>query len=301
MRPSTKTTWMTDPVIIVRNAKKSRIDLPFPTSELFWFARMIRPAVAPFLTESAQMFREIANDFKLTATRVALRESCEHGDDTVDLVLGRRRRERQRERALERAVGSRERPLRGVRVEPVERPGADLRLDPLLAQPGQRLVAPVELDDVGLPAVPVPFGRARSEEQRLEPLRVPAGDALPRREQLLEPGELRDPDRAEQVRDPVVEARRRACRRASPSRGGESAAPPRRVPPRPSSRRHPRRSSRSSAGGRKGRRRRRARRTESRDSGRPTRRPRPRGARPPAAPTSAAPPTRPGDRRGGRP
>ena len=39
----------------------------------------------------------------------------------------------------------------------------------------------------------------------LESLRVPAGNALARGEQLLEPLELRDPERAEHVRQPVVE------------------------------------------------------------------------------------------------
>ena len=39
----------------------------------------------------------------------------------------------------------------------------------------------------------------------LEPLGVPAGDALTRGEQLLETGELGDPDRAEEVGQPVVE------------------------------------------------------------------------------------------------
>ena len=43
----------------------------------------------------------------------------------------------------------------------------------------------------------------------LEPLRVPPGDALARRVQLLEPRELGDPDRAEKIGQPVVEARRR--------------------------------------------------------------------------------------------
>ena len=42
-----------------------------------------------------------------------------------------------------------------VRRERVHRVRPDLRLDPILAQPGERLVAPVERHDVGLPAVPI--------------------------------------------------------------------------------------------------------------------------------------------------
>ena len=89
----------------------------------------------------------------------------------------------------------------------MERPGADLGLDPLLAQPRERLIASVELDDVRLPAVPVALGCARREHERLEPLRVPARHALPSREQLLEPRDLRDADRAQEIGQPVVEAR----------------------------------------------------------------------------------------------
>ena len=75
----------------------------------------------------------------------------------------------------------------------------DLRLDALGPQRLQRLVPPVELDDVRLPAVAVAVGGARRQHEVLEPLGVPPGDSLPRREELLEPGELRDPDRAEDV------------------------------------------------------------------------------------------------------
>ncbi len=82
-----------------------------------------------------------------------------HRGDPLDLGLGRRGRERKRERALERPVGAGELPLRPVRREPVQRPRPDLRLDACRAERGERLVAAVELDDVRLPAVPVALGR----------------------------------------------------------------------------------------------------------------------------------------------
>ena len=69
--------------------------------------------------------------------------------------------ERKRERALEGGVRSRERPLIGVRREAMERVRADLRLDALLPQAAQRLVAALELDDVCLPPVRVALVCAR--------------------------------------------------------------------------------------------------------------------------------------------
>ena len=120
--------------------------------------------------------------------------------------LGHRRRERQRERPSERAIRAGER----ATVAIGRRDGAARRSRSAPRSPRpqsvQRLVAAVELDDVRLPAVPVALGARRGQHEVLEPLRVPAGHALARCEQLLEAGELRDPDRAEQVRQPVVEA-----------------------------------------------------------------------------------------------
>ena len=75
--------------------------------------------------------------------------------DPVDLVLGHRPREGKRERPLERRVRARERSAIAVRGQAMDGVRADLRLDPLGAQACERLVAPVERDDVRLPAVPV--------------------------------------------------------------------------------------------------------------------------------------------------
>ena len=82
--------------------------------------------------------------------------------DPIELGLGEARVERQRQRALEGALGAREEPLVAVRREQVQRERADLRLDPLRAQRGEHLVAAVDLDDVRLPAVDVAVVRARA-------------------------------------------------------------------------------------------------------------------------------------------
>src|SRR5919204_3657744 len=111
---------------------------------------------------------------------------CQDPADPLDLLLGRRRREGQGERALEGAIGARERPLLPVGLESVQRPGADLRLDPGAAQGCDRLVTAVDLDDVGLPAVPVVPVGTRNEQDFLEALRVPRGNTLSRAEEILE-------------------------------------------------------------------------------------------------------------------
>src|SRR3954465_14837332 len=71
--------------------------------------------------------------------------------DPVLLGLGQPLVQRQRERTLERRIGTREVALFAVGAEAVERVGADLALDALRPQPGHHLVAAVELDHVGLP------------------------------------------------------------------------------------------------------------------------------------------------------
>src|SRR5919201_6476518 len=117
--------------------------------------------------------------------------------------------ERQRERPLVTAVGAGERPLVAVGAEPVQRVRADLRLDPLASQRLERFVAPIELDHEGLPPVAVAGLRARKVDETGEPLGVRGGQALTRPQELLKPAELRDADRAEDVREPVVQARAR--------------------------------------------------------------------------------------------
>src|SRR3954467_11556321 len=81
--------------------------------------------------------------------------------DAILLRLGQPLVQGQGERTLERRVGSREGALVAVGAEAVERVGADLALDPLRSEAGHHLVAAVELDHVGLPAVHVACVGAR--------------------------------------------------------------------------------------------------------------------------------------------
>src|SRR5262245_6966404 len=153
---------------------------------------------------------DMGSDYSLTKPVLSsmLGEAGEDGAHAIDLVLARRRREGEGQRALERPVRPREGALRAVGAEPVDRPGPDLRLDPLLAKRIQRLVPAVELDDVRLPAVPVAVGRPWRQHEMLEALLVPAGYPLARLEQLVQAGELRDADRTQEVGQAVVEAGR---------------------------------------------------------------------------------------------
>src|SRR5207248_11222482 len=97
----------------------------------------------------------------------------------------------------------------GVGLEAVEGVRPDLRLDPGGAQRLERLVAPIELHDVRLPAVPVALVRGREVDQTGESLGIRVGEPLARLEELLAAAELRAPDRAQDVREPVVEPRGR--------------------------------------------------------------------------------------------
>ncbi len=94
--------------------------------------------------------------------------------DPVLLGLGQPLVQRERERAFEGRIGARERALVAVGAEAVERVGADLALDALRPQLGHHLVAPVELDHVGLPAVHV--ARVGARQRDLE-VRQPLGVA----------------------------------------------------------------------------------------------------------------------------
>src|SRR5579862_5825478 len=128
--------------------------------------------------------------------------------DPVELALRERRVERQRERPLVRSLGPREEALVAVGVEPVEGEGADLRLDPVCAQGGQHLVAVLDLDHVRLPAVDVAVvGGGQRDGQLGEPLRVGSRDPSARGMQLGESPHLGDPERAEDVGEPIVQPR----------------------------------------------------------------------------------------------
>src|SRR5918911_1876777 len=95
-----------------------------------------------------------------------------HLGDAIEILLAEAGVKGQRERALVAAVGAGERPLVAVRAEPVQRVRPDLRLDSLLGQRLERLVAPVELHDVRLPPVAVSLLRARELDEPGEPLGV---------------------------------------------------------------------------------------------------------------------------------
>src|SRR5439155_22455551 len=81
--------------------------------------------------------------------------------DPVGLGVGDARVDPKRERALEGLVGTRERTLVSVRGQPVERIRADVRLDSRSTKGREHLVAAVDPDYIGLPAVAVALGRLR--------------------------------------------------------------------------------------------------------------------------------------------
>ena len=89
------------------------------------------------------------------------------GRDLVQVGLLEPRMEGQRKRPLERPVGAGELALVAVGAEPLERIRPDLRLDPLLPELREHLVAPVDLDDVGLPAVDVALVGARKQQREV--------------------------------------------------------------------------------------------------------------------------------------
>src|SRR5712691_378263 len=128
----------------------------------------------------------------------------------VEIALREPRGEREREGPLEGAIGARERALLAEGTEAVERVGADLRLDPLRSQRPEDLVAPLDLDDVGLPPVDVALVRGgQHQRQVIQAFVVGGRQPLACRVQLAQTPQLRDADRAEDVREPVVEAGRR--------------------------------------------------------------------------------------------
>ena len=104
----------------------------------------------------------------------------------------------------------------------MKRVGPDLSLYPLFSQRRQRFVAPVELDDVRLPSVTVALGGAWRLDQTVEPLLVRLGERVPRLPKLVEAAELREPDRAEDVGQAVVEA---SFRNVEVATWGDSVVP----------------------------------------------------------------------------
>src|SRR5207244_4716896 len=97
----------------------------------------------------------------------------------LGLLEVERRMEGQRQGPLVAAVGAGNRTLVPVRAEAVQRVRADLSLDPPLPQRLERLVAPVELHHVGLPAVPVAFLRTRTLDDPGAPIGAGGGRPPP--------------------------------------------------------------------------------------------------------------------------
>src|SRR5947208_4716267 len=97
--------------------------------------------------------------------------------DPIQVVVGEAGVQGERQRAGEAGLRTAERPLVVVSAEAVERVGADLGLDPVGPERGERLVPPVELDDVGLPAVLVALVGGRRLDSVPEPFRVGLCDA----------------------------------------------------------------------------------------------------------------------------
>src|SRR5262249_33050586 len=120
--------------------------------------------------------------------------------DPVEVAVREARVERERERPLEHRRRAGEVALVPVGAEQVERIRADLCLDALGAELGEHTLAPLQLQDVRLPAVHVALVRRRQADRQVaEPLRVTVGDPRPLGEQLVEAADLREPDRAEDV------------------------------------------------------------------------------------------------------
>ena len=83
----------------------------------------------------------------------------------VEIAFGEPGMEGERECALERVIGTGEGTRTAMGAETVECVRADLGFDSLRAQAFEHVVAPLDLNDVCLPAVHVTVVRAR-EEQR---------------------------------------------------------------------------------------------------------------------------------------
>src|SRR5437588_12899712 len=188
------------PPIRFRKARRlaGAADSPLPRSR-----SSIRP---PFAYPGRPTRRPLTTRPIAVAERSAIRNNGEQ-DLTDALLVGLRelRVERQRERPLVAAIGAGKRPLVAVGAEAVERIRADLGLDAFLPQRPKRLVAAVDLHHGRRPAVPVAFLGARELGDRGESFRIGGGEPLPGAEKLLEALELRNPDRAEDVREAVVE------------------------------------------------------------------------------------------------
>src|SRR5262245_56939848 len=153
---------------------------------------------------------------------MAPHDLAERAGDVEHVGAGHGREERERHDALRRLGRVREIPGRDAEplaVEPVQverlemESDADVRVEELLhdgVPPEPELFEP-QAHDEEVPRVPSRIGHGREHLDRRqggEGLAVPAGDARPRREELLEAGELGEAERGLDVRQVVLEAER---------------------------------------------------------------------------------------------
>src|ERR1051326_6427228 len=129
--------------------------------------------------------------------------------DEVEIRLGETGMERQGEGAFEGPVGAGEGALVPVGTEAMQRVRADLRLDAPGSKLREHAVPSVDLDDVRLPAMHVPVVRVRQHDRQVaKALLVGGGEPGARGVELAQPAQLREADRAEDVREAVVQAGR---------------------------------------------------------------------------------------------
>src|SRR5712691_324955 len=170
--------------------------------------RCANSSIAASRTASRRSSAVLRSVVTITACKLLLTYEAVKGHaDPVDLGFAKPVVQGEREGPLEAGLGTREGPLVAVRAEPMERVGADLRLDSPLAQRPQHLVTTVDLDNVRLPAVLVFLVRRRRLDGAAKPFGVRLGDPPARCEQSVETSELCDPDRALEVREAVVRRR----------------------------------------------------------------------------------------------
>src|ERR1700675_4437923 len=103
---------------------------------------------------SSTASRRSSADLRWVMTAIACKllltyYACQGLGDAIEIALGQARVERKRDRSIEDTGRAGKVALVTVGGEPVERVGADLGLDPLLAERCDHLGRPVDLDHIG--------------------------------------------------------------------------------------------------------------------------------------------------------